>query len=206
MAKDDPAPHRDEIRLKVSRAKSLKKEDRQKATALPTSLVVESSETNTSTSDSVSDTVLEDQPKADTDPKPAVKAPVSLKVKETKKDALDASENVIDRNSEIEKINALREETFDYGDLQLSQFQSLIERMKTVGFEMTDEDWILYTSFTALVLPIIGALGKNRSALFMKKLQSELKTDEPQNILNKVFPKEGNKPIKAPVKPKNWRV
>ena len=93
LAKDDPAPHRDEIRLKVSRAKSLKKEDRQKATALPTSLVVESSETNTSTSDSVSDTVLEDQPKADTDPKPAVKGPGALKVKgkETKKDVPEAS-------------------------------------------------------------------------------------------------------------------
>ena len=80
-----------------------------------------------------------------------------------------------DREKASQKLQFARSEIMDWGQSNRSMFNSMQENMGALGFDLARAEWVLWTAFRDMVLPMMESLGADRSQTYMKKLQSELK-------------------------------
>ena len=73
------------------------------------------------------------------------------------------------------KLNRLRAEVIEWGDNNRTQFNSIQNNMAKLGLDMTESEWVLWSAFKDMVLPMLAALGPDRPAAYLRKLQADLK-------------------------------
>ena len=105
-----------------------------------------------------------------------------------------------------------RSELMEWGDVLRPHFNSIQGNMATLGYELAEGEWVLWTGFLDTLLPMLASLGKDRGAAYLKRLQSELKTKEPLAWWRELHPagpgedNESDKASREPVAqmPKGW--
>lgn len=118
------------------------------------------------------------------------------------------------------KLSTLREEMYEWGIVNRQQFLQLdgtFDQLTAGGdsdAEPEFEDWVKWSSFLSLLLPVVDVLGKTKSEIFMRRLAQELKKAPAVDIWNNLHPvKDGEDPTNpqarrdaAPEMPKGWRL
>lgn len=105
-----------------------------------------------------------------------------------------------------------RAELMEWGDVLRPHFNSMQTNMATLGYELADGEWVLWTGFLDTVLPMLASLGKDRRIAYLKRLQSDLKTQEPLAWWRELHPaaagqdNDSDKSEREPVAemPKGW--
>ena len=87
-----------------------------------------------------------------------------------------------DRQLASQKLQVARSEINDWGQSNRGMFNSMQENMGTLGYELAQGEWVLWTAFLDMVLPMMEALGPDRAQGYMKKLQGELKGRTPMEL------------------------
>lgn len=72
-----------------------------------------------------------------------------------------------------------RAELMEWGDVLRPHFNAMQNNMGTLGYSLAEGEWVLWTGFLDTVLPMLHSLGKERGVAYLKRLTSELKTQEP---------------------------
>lgn len=111
------------------------------------------------------------------------------------------------------RLQSLRTELFKSGGANQAKFTSIINNMVELGRDMNETEWVLWSGFLTSILPIMDALGENRTLAYVKKLQTEFKTKTPilmwrelHSITDISHSKNDSEERDAiPVMPENWR-
>lgn len=113
-----------------------------------------------------------------------------------------------DRQLASQKLQVARSEINDWGQSNRGMFNSMQENMGTLGYELAQGEWVLWTAFQDMVLPMMEALGPDRAHSYMKKLQGELKGRTPMEVWNELHAaKEGvdqADPVVVVPMPQGW--
>lgn len=105
-----------------------------------------------------------------------------------------------------EKLLALREEAFAWGEANQSHFSSIKTHMTTLDHGMHETEWVLWQGFLAVTLPMLDGIGPERAVMYLKKLQGELKDKTPLQLWNELHPDTGGAGRNAsPDMPEGWR-
>lgn len=125
-------------------------------------------------------------------PEPAKAAPAKGKPKQQDKKAtqgelsgLDKSgdrQQADDREKARKKLDIARSEIYDWGQSNRGMFNSMQENMSTLGFDLAQGEWALWTAFQDMVLPMMEALGTERAVAYLKRLQGDLKGRTPMEV------------------------
>lgn len=111
-----------------------------------------------------------------------------------------------EKESANKKLLSLREEVFEWGEVNQAQFFSMKTHMTTLGLDMHHTEWVLWQGFLAMTLPMLEGIGPERAAMYLKKLQGELKEKTPAQLWNDRFPDvEGAGRDASPGMPEGWR-
>lgn len=110
-------------------------------------------------------------------------------------------------------LESLREEVFEWGDTNMGQFNSMKQKLAELGYDMNETEFVLWSGFLSMVLPMMAALGNERSLAFVKRLQTEFKTKTPilmwreqHMLVSGADPAdELAERVKIPAKPADWR-
>jgi ParB family chromosome partitioning protein len=104
-------------------------------------------------------------------------------------------------------LTSLREEIFEWGEANQAQFASLRERMATLEMDLHDSEWILWSGFLSMVLPLFAGLGDGRDQTYLKKLQVALKKSSALDMWEEMHPIGESELRQAlPARPDNWRL
>jgi len=111
------------------------------------------------------------------------------------------------------ELKSLREEIFDWGDVNLSQFNSMQKKLAELGHDMNETEFVLWSGFLSMMLPMIHALGDDRALSYIKRLQTEFKTKTPilmwreqHSLIDGADPEDDAAPRnKIPTMPIDWR-
>lgn len=103
-------------------------------------------------------------------------------------------------------------ELFDQRGMVFFAGESLAERfvrMKSdtvaAGLSMAEADWVLWSAFLSGVLPVLDALGSARAGVFMKRLQTEMKTKTAAELWESLHPAvDGGARDVSPAMPDGW--
>ena len=125
---------------------------------------------------------------------------------------LIAEQEAIASHEETEtKLNLIRMQVMERGVESRAQFNSIQTSMTTLDYDMTESEWILWTAFRDVVLPILASLGADRPAAYLRKLEAEIKDKDALSVwadLHAVTLDEnisGNADrLAIPSMPKNW--
>ncbi len=105
-----------------------------------------------------------------------------------------------------EKLLSLREEAFEWGEANQAQFFSMKTHVTTLGHDMHETEWVLWQGFLAMTLPMLEGIGPERSVMYLKKLQGELKDKTPAQLWEEMHPDiDGAGRNGAPDMPSGWR-
>jgi ParB family chromosome partitioning protein len=176
---------RDDVRNKVSTAKmwiknaeTLAKEHNEPGLAFPEQTESSATDVQSGPQDGTEEPVPVAQAKA----KPKSKKPApEVKKSAVKQGALPSfeltaqQEAVAMRKEAQTKLNRLRAEVMEWGDNNRAQFNSIQNNMAKLGFDMTESEWVLWSAFRDMVLPMLASLGPDRPAAYLRKLQADLK-------------------------------
>ena len=111
-----------------------------------------------------------------------------------------------EQESANNKLLSLREEVFEWGEVNQAQFFSMKTHMTTLGLDMHHTEWVLWQGFLAMTLPMLEGIGQERAAMYLKKLQGELKDKTPGQLWDEKFPDaEGAGRNSSPGMPEGWR-
>jgi ParB family transcriptional regulator, chromosome partitioning protein len=111
-----------------------------------------------------------------------------------------------ERDRANEKLLSLREEAFEWGEANQAQFFSMKTHVTTLGHDMHETEWVLWQGFLAMTLPMLEGIGPERSVMYLKKLQGELKDKTPAQLWEEMHPDiEGAGRNGAPDMPSGWR-
>ncbi|HHV7525821.1 TPA: ParB/RepB/Spo0J family partition protein [Burkholderia orbicola] len=102
-------------------------------------------------------------------------------------------------------LDALRNETFEWGEANQAQFNSMKSHMVTLGYDLHQTEWVMWQGFLAMVLPMLEAIGPDRAGSYLKKLQGELKGKTPLQLWEEVHPEEAGGREPTPEMPEGWR-
>ncbi|KVV25103.1 chromosome partitioning protein ParB [Burkholderia cepacia] len=102
-------------------------------------------------------------------------------------------------------LDSLRNETFEWGEANQAQFNSMKTHMVTLGYDLHQTEWVMWQGFLAMVLPMLEAIGPDRASSYLKKLQGELKGKTPLQLWEEVHPEEAAGREPAPDMPEGWR-
>lgn len=124
-----------------------------------------------------------------------------------------AEQEAAERKRLEKGLENLRSEVFEWGDTNMGHFNSMKRKMAELGFDMNETEFVLWSSFLSMVLPMMDALGNERALAFVKRLQTEFKTKTPilmwreQHMLaNGADPEDEAAPRnEIPVMPPEWR-
>lgn len=72
-------------------------------------------------------------------------------------------------------LQTRRAELMEWGAALRPHFNSMQSHMATLGYELAEGEWVLWTGFLDTVLPMLASLGKDRAGAYIKRLQTELK-------------------------------
>lgn len=128
--------------------------------------------------------------------KPAAKAdskkPAAKKQEQPAKPVKVAKERQEGAEALRDKANAAlltqRAELMEWGDVLRPHFNSMQTNMATLGYELADGEWVLWTGFLDTLLPMLHSLGKDRGVAYLKRLQTELKTRDPLDWWRELHP------------------
>lgn len=95
-----------------------------------------------------------------------------------------------DREKARQKLHIARSEINDWGQSNRGMFNSMQENMSTLGFDLAQGEWALWTAFQDMVLPMMEALGTDRAMAYLKKLQGDLKGRSPMELWRELHPAE----------------
>ena len=100
----------------------------------------------------------------------------------------DEQRAAADRESAQQALDALRAELMEWGDVLRPHFATLQTHMATLGYDLPQGEWVLWTGFLDTVLPMLASLGKDRAGGYLKRLQSELKASDPLTLWRELHP------------------
>lgn len=123
-------------------------------------------------------------------------------------DAAAAAEH--ERTAKGERLYQLREELFDYGRDNETCFKKMQELMFDLQHSPEDGEWVLWTGFLDMALPMLERLGPERSKAYLKRLQVELKGTTPAELWAKTHPgcaidDPATRETPVPAKPEGWK-
>jgi ParB family chromosome partitioning protein len=86
-------------------------------------------------------------------------------------------------------------------------------KMAELDCDMNQTEWVQWSGFLSMVLPMMVALGENKSLAYLKKLQDEFKTKTPllmwreqHPLAPEADPEHDDGPrIEIPPMPEGWR-
>ncbi|UCF21814.1 MAG: ParB/RepB/Spo0J family partition protein [Ralstonia sp.] len=107
----------------------------------------------------------------------------------------------------------LRKDVFEWGETNLAHFNSMKAKMAELDCDMNQTEWVQWSGFLSMVLPMMVALGENKSLAYLKKLQDEFKTKTPllmwreqHPLAPEADPEHDDGPrIEIPPMPEGWR-
>ena len=99
-----------------------------------------------------------------------------------------------ERRRQEEFLEFLHQEVFKRGDYNQVLFNNIKSKLDELGRDMNESEWVLWHGFLATVLPMMHALGNERSLSYFKRLQIEIKTKTPVQA-----------PQEIPAMPEGWR-
>lgn len=107
----------------------------------------------------------------------------------------------------------LRKDVFEWGETNLAHFNSMKAKMAELDFDMNQTEWVQWSGFLSMVLPMMVALGENKALAYLKKLQDEFKTKTPllmwreqHPLAPEADPEHDDGPrIEIPSMPEGWR-
>jgi ParB family chromosome partitioning protein len=88
-----------------------------------------------------------------------------------------------EREQAEQDLAVLRKKVFDGGEVILAEFAGMKNHTAALGLELHDMEWVLYSGFLAMALPMLEGVGSDRGLAYLKKLQGELKGNTPQALL-----------------------
>lgn len=225
---------RDILRAKVKSIKVWKKEEaelasrrqeleaaREKQSAV-SPVVVDNEQTETpdasSTTTAIGSTATV-EPAAESTPAAAAskkssktKSTVPLAPVEPSPEAI-AAEAQLKRQQLETRLLSLRKEVFEWGDANRGQINSMRTKMQDLELDMNETEWVLWSGFQSMILPMLEALGEDRSISYLKRLQSSLKGQSARGLWQQLHPLvPGSDPadehglrIETPDRPEDWR-
>lgn len=115
-----------------------------------------------------------------------------------------------ERSAKGERLYTLREELFDYGRDNESCFKKMQELMFDLNHSPEDGEWVLWTGFLDMALPMLERLGPERSKAYLKRLQVELKGTTPAALWTDLHPgcaidDPATRATPVPAKPEGWK-
>ena len=110
-------------------------------------------------------------------------------------------------------LASLRKDVFEWGETNLAHFNSMKEKMAELDFDMNQTEWVQWSGFLSMVLPMMVALGESKALAYLKKLQDEFKTKTPllmwreqHPLAPEADPEHDDGPrIEIPPMPEGWR-
>ncbi|KAF1034677.1 MAG: Chromosome-partitioning protein Spo0J [Herbaspirillum frisingense] len=161
-------------------------------------------------------------PSAETEAEAAAAAALSAFVEQGQAKPAQAPTHVeapkssgLSRESLESKLNVFREELFQWGLLNQKQFMSIegiVESLAQTGEDVQQLDnWVKWTGFQAIVLPLMAVLGEKTADVFLRRLAADLKKEKAGQIWDALYPLiDANAGIngkrdEAPSMPENWR-
>jgi ParB family chromosome partitioning protein len=97
-----------------------------------------------------------------------------VKSVENKPSAKDVAAN--ERRRQEEVLESLHRDILSRGDNSRALFNNIKAKLDELGHDMNETEWVLWHGFLATVLPMMHALGNERSLSYFKRLQTEIKT------------------------------
>lgn len=115
-----------------------------------------------------------------------------------------------EKTAKSERLYALREELFDYGRDNESCFKKMQELMIDLNHSPEEGEWVLWTGFLDMALPMLERLGPQRSKAYLKRLQVELKGTTPAALWSQLHPgcaigDAATRETPVPAKPEGWK-
>ena len=109
---------------------------------------------------------------------PAASGPIALDDKEAARDGLPVS-----GEGAGERLQTLRAELRKRGKASGVRFAEMQDKMQVLGYALEQTDWVCWEALLGTVLPVLETLGTERSQIYLKKLQRELKRHDPLELL-----------------------
>lgn len=193
LEREEPL-HRDSVRGRLNMMELQRKEqeeqlERQAASPAP------AAETSAASSPAAGGQVVPpEEARTDAIPAPSAKqgqkaSVTQLKAPHKAKPAVDAEAAAArEKTQKGERLYALREELFDYGRDNESSFKELQALMFDLGQSAQEGEWILWTGFLDMVLPMLERLGPDRARAYLKRLQVDLKGRSPAALWTELHP------------------
>lgn len=82
----------------------------------------------------------------------------------------------------------LRKEMCDWGDVNPAHINSMKKKMERLEFAPNEVEWVLWSSFLDMILPMLSALGPERASNYMNALQSQVAIKSPIQIWRELHP------------------
>lgn len=98
-----------------------------------------------------------------------------------------------ERNSLLSQLNRLRDELFDAGVNNQGRVASAMRKMNNLDYELNQGEWVLWAGFLDTILPMLHALGHERSVQYLKRLQVEMKVNPALAIWKDLHPAVTNR-------------
>lgn len=126
-------------------------------------------------------------------PAPAKATPAKDKAKKAEQGELSGLDKS-DHHAKARKNLALsRSEINDWGQSNQGMFNSMQENMNTLEYSLAQGEWVLWTAFQDMVLPMMEALGTERATAYLKRLQGDLKGRTPMDLWRELHTAENGK-------------
>lgn len=111
------------------------------------------------------------------------------------------------------QLDATREELLEGGRLTRQSFNDLQARLSATGYELTRQEWVLWSAFLDSVLPLLATLERKQAATYLRRLQAELKAKPAQELWEKLHPtlkgtRHANRPYETgdlAAMPRGWK-
>lgn len=113
---------------------------------------------------------------------------------------------------EKQAVVGLREMLFDYGQNSKAHVASLQEHMLELQYDPTEAEWVMWSGFLTVTLPMLEALGTDRGLAYLRRLQQAVKGGDPGQLWSQLHPvREGEDPqdegasrVPVPERPADW--
>lgn len=87
-----------------------------------------------------------------------------------------------------EALLVTRGDLMHWGNVLRPHFNDMQNKMSALGYPLAEGEWVLWTGFLDIFLPVLHSLGKERGVAYLKRLQGELKAREPMDWWRELHP------------------
>lgn len=115
------------------------------------------------------------------------------------------------RERALERLTYARDDLFDWSDATEQALRDIQDHMTALDYELPETEWVLWSAFLTVALPVLKAVGPDRHAVYLKRLQAELKAKSPAELWDALHPSkpdaEGDADrVRTPEMPEGWRL